>query len=83
LACATTAGQTVAKFAGRSARTNSRRNRVSRSVLFAAVAAKVVHVVKRYSEVTRGAMIAPQIVDKLLALPAAFMRAAKMIGNPA
>ena len=28
-------------------------------------------------------MIAPEIVDKLLALPAAFMRAAKMIGNPA
>ena len=50
---------------------------------FAALAAKVVHVVNRYSEITRGAMIAPQIVDKFLALPAAFMRAAKMIGNPA
>jgi hypothetical protein len=28
-------------------------------------------------------MIVPEIIDKLLALPAAFMRAAKMIGNPA
>src|SRR6516164_11449908 len=28
-------------------------------------------------------MVAPEIVDKLLALPAAFMRAAEMVGNPA
>jgi hypothetical protein len=37
-----------------------------------ALPAKVVHVVYRCSKVTRSAMIASQIVDKLLALPAAF-----------
>jgi hypothetical protein len=58
-------------------------NRASRSVLFAALATKVVHVVNRYSEVARGTMIAGEIVDKLLALPAAVTRAAETIGNHA
>jgi len=48
-----------------------------------ALSAEVVYLIDRYSEVARGAMIAPEIVDKLLALPAVFMRTAKMIGNPA
>jgi len=39
--------------------------------------------VNRYSEVSRGAMIATEIVDELLALPAAVTRATEMIGNPA
>ena len=46
-------------------------------------ATKVVHVVNRYSEVPRGAMVAHEIIDKLLALSAAVTRAAKMIYNPA
>jgi hypothetical protein len=45
------------------------------------LAAEVVHVVNRYSEVARGTMIADEIVDKLLALPAAVARAAEMISN--
>jgi hypothetical protein len=44
-------------------------------------AAEVVYLVYRYSEVTGGAMIAPEIVDKLLALPAAVTRATEMIGS--
>ena len=51
--------------------------------LFAALAAEVVHVVNRYSEVACGAMIAGEIVDKLLALPATVTRTVEMIGNPA
>jgi hypothetical protein len=58
-------------------------HRASRSVLFAPVAAEVVHLVQRYSEVARGAMIADEIVDKLLALPAAITRTAEMIGDSA
>ena len=52
------------------------RNRASRPVLVAALAAEVVHVVNRYSEIARGPMIAGEIVDKFLALPAAVTRAA-------
>jgi len=52
-------------------------------LLFAALAAEVVHVVNRYSKVACGAMIAPEIVDKLLALPAAFTRATEIMVNPA
>ena len=52
-------------------------------LLFAALAAEVVHVVNRYSEVACGAMIAGEIVDKLLALPATVTRTVEMIGNPA
>jgi hypothetical protein len=44
-------------------------------------AAEVVYLVYRYSEVTSGTMIAPEIVDKLLALPAAVTRATEMIGD--
>jgi len=51
--------------------------------LFAALAAEVVHVVNRYSKVACGAMIAGEIVDKLLALPATVTRTVEMIGNPA
>ena len=47
------------------------------------LATEVVYFIYRYSEVARGAMITPEIVDKLLALPSALMRVAKMIGNPA
>ena len=47
------------------------------------LAAQVVYLVYRYSEVACGAMVAPEIVDKLLALSAAFTRAAKMIDYPA
>ena len=50
---------------------------------FAALAAKVVHVVNRYSKVACGAMIAGEIVDKLLALPATVTCTVEMIGNPA
>jgi hypothetical protein len=82
-ASAVTAVSIAPEFAGHSARPNSRRNRASRSVLFTALAAEVVYLVYRYSEVARGAMIAPEIVDKLLALPAAVTRMAEMIGNPA
>jgi UDP-N-acetylglucosamine enolpyruvyl transferase len=82
-ASAVTAVSIAPEFAGRSARSNSRRNRASRSVLFAALAAEVVYLVYRYSEITRGAMIATEIVDKLLALPAAVTRMAEMIGNSA
>jgi hypothetical protein len=47
------------------------------------LAAEVVHVVNRYSEVACGAMIAGEIVDKLLALPATVTRTVEMIRNPA
>jgi hypothetical protein len=64
--------------------TDSRyRNRASRSVPLADLAAEIVYLVNRYSEVARRAMIAGKVVDELLALPAAVMRAAEMIGNPA
>jgi hypothetical protein len=52
-------------------------------LLFAALAAEVVHVVNRYSEVACGAMIAGEIIDKLLASPATVTRTVEMIGNPA
>ena len=52
-------------------------------LLFAALAAEVVHVVNRYSKVACGAMIAGEIVDKLLALPATVTCTVEMIGNPA
>jgi hypothetical protein len=52
-------------------------------LLLAALSAEVVHVVNRYSEVASGAMIAGEIVDKLLALPATLTRTVEMIGNPA
>ena len=51
--------------------------------LLAALSAEVVHVVNRYSEVACGAMIAGEIVDKLLALPATVPRTVEMIGNSA
>ena len=60
-----------------------RRNRASRSVPLADLAAEIVYLVNRYSEVARGAMIAGKVVDELLALPAAVTRAAKIIGDPA
>jgi hypothetical protein len=47
------------------------------------LATEVVYFIYRYSEVARGAMIPLEIVDKLLALPAAVTRAAEMVGNPA
>jgi hypothetical protein len=50
---------------------------------FVALAAEVVYVVNRYSEVACGAIIAGEIVDKLLALPATVTRTAETIGNPA
>ena len=52
-------------------------------LLFAALAGEVVHLVNRYSEVACGAMIAGEIVDKLLALPATVTRTVEMIGKPA
>jgi hypothetical protein len=48
-----------------------------------ALTAEIVHLVHRYSEVARGAMIAHEIIDKLSALPAALTRATEMIGYPA
>jgi hypothetical protein len=47
------------------------------------LAAEIVYLVNRNSEVARRAMIAGKVVDELLALPAAVARAAEVIGNPA
>ena len=47
------------------------------------LAAEIVYLVNRYSEVARGAMIAGKVVDEFLALPAAVKRPAEVIGNPA
>lgn len=55
---------------------------MQKSVLFAALAAEVVYLIYRYSEIARGAMIAGEIVDELLSLSATVTRTAEIIGNP-